>query len=352
MPRRPLTDIQVPATSPVTGRPRMSDIARLAGVNVSTVSRALSGSTLTNEETRTRILEIAAALNYSVNAAGQSLRSGQTRTIGVVIPIDPISQDHISDPFFLSLLGGIADALTERGYDMLLSRIDAGNLDATSHLFDTGRTDGIILIGQWRHHDRLNQIAERGIPLIIWGAQLPYQKYATVGTDNALGGELATGHLLDRGARRIAFLGDTELPEYRLRHDGYMNAHAKRGLLVDPALSRPIPFVPDAVQKGVELMLAQKIRFDGLFATSDVAAMTAIATLLRAGVRVPDDVLVAGYDDIGPAAYTHPSLTTIRQPMHEAGQSLVDGLMRQLEGKEASSIVLPTELIARESTRR
>jgi len=291
-------------------------------------------------------------LNYTVNAAGQSLRSGQTRTIGVVIPIDPVSQDHVSDPFFLSLLGGIADALTERGYDMLLSRIDAEHLDATSQLFDTGRTDGIILIGQWRHHGRLNQIAARGIPLIIWGAQLPYQKYATVGTDNALGGELATGHLLDLGARRIAFLGDTELPEYRLRYDGYMNAHAKRGLLVDPALTRTIPFRPGTIQKEIESMLTRKNGFDGVFAASDVAAMTAISTLLRAGVRVPEDVLVAGYDDIGPAAYTHPSLTTIRQPMHEAGQSLVDGLMKQLEGEAAQSIVLPTELVIRESTRR
>ncbi|WP_371765602.1 LacI family DNA-binding transcriptional regulator [Massilia sp.] len=330
----------------------MSDIARMAGVNVSTVSRALSGSTLTNEETRARIIEIATALNYTVNIAGQSLRSGQTRTVGVVIPIDPISQDHISDPFFLTLLGGIADALTDRGYDMLVSRIDVEDLDATGHLFDTGRTDGIILIGQWRHHDRLNQIAVRGIPLIVWGAQLPFQKYATVGTDNALGGELATGHLLDLGARRIAFLGDTELPEYRLRYDGYMTAHAKRGLLVDPSLTRAVPFVPDAIQKDVESMLAQKIVFDGLFATSDVAAMTAISTLLRAGVRVPDDVLVAGYDDIGPAAYTHPSLTTVRQPMREAGQRLVDCLMTQLEGKAANSVVLPTELVIRESTRR
>ncbi|WP_440964008.1 LacI family DNA-binding transcriptional regulator [Massilia sp. GER05] len=330
----------------------MSDIARMAGVNVSTVSRALNGSSLTNEETRARILEIATALNYTVNAAGKSLRSGQSRTIGVVIPIDPISQDHISDPFFLALLGGIADALTERGYDMLVSRIDVEELEVAANVCDTGRTDGVILIGQWRHPDKLNQMAARGIPLIVWGAKLPHQKYATVGTDNTLGGELATGHLLDLGARRIAFLGDMELPEFRLRHDGYMNAHAKRGLLVDPSLTRPIPFVAETIQKNVEAMLTQKTGFDGLFAASDVAAMTAISTLLRAGVRVPEDVLVAGYDDIGPAAYTHPSLTTVRQPMREAGQCLVDGLMEQLGGEAAKSVLLTTELVIRESTRR
>jgi DNA-binding LacI/PurR family transcriptional regulator len=323
----------------------MADIARMAGVNVSTVSRALSGSLLTNEETRVRIMEIAAALKYTVNAAGQSLRSGLSRTVGVVIPIDPASQGHVSDPFFLSLLGGIADALTERGYDMLVSRIHVDELEAAGQLRDTGRADGVILIGQWHHHDQLNQIASRGIPLVVWGATLPYQKYATVGTDNTRGGELAAGHLLDRGARRVAFLGD-------MRHQGYLNAHAQRGLLVDPSLTRPVAFVADNVQKEVEALLARNVPFDGLFAASDVAAMTAISTLLRAGVRVPEDVLVAGYDDIGPAAYTHPSLSTVRQPMQDAGQALVDVVLRQIKGEPAASVVLPTELVIRDSTGR
>jgi DNA-binding LacI/PurR family transcriptional regulator len=330
----------------------MSDIARMAGVNVSTVSRALSGSSLTNEETRIRILEIATALKYTVNAAGQSLRSGQSRTVGVVIPIDPASQGHVSDPFFLTLLGGIADALTDHGYDMLFSRIPVDELASAGQLRDTGRADGVILIGQWQHHDQLNQIAIRGVPLVVWGGKLPYQKYATVGTDNTLGGELAAGHLLDRGARRIAFLGDIELPEYRQRHQGYLNAHAKRGLLVDPSLTRPVAFVTGNVQNEVDAMLAHRTHFDGLFAASDVAAMTAISTLLKAGVRVPEDVLVVGYDDIGPAAYTHPSLSTVRQPMHEAGQSLVAVLMKQIAGEPAASVVLPTELVIRDSTQR
>ncbi len=330
----------------------MADVARMAGVNVSTVSRALSGSSLANEETRARIVEIAAALKYTVNAAGQSLRLGQSRTVGVVIPLDPVSQGHVSDPFFLALLGGIADALTERGYDMLVSRIHVDELEKAGQLVSKGRADGVILIGQWRHHEHLNQIAVGGTPLVVWGAQLPHQRYTTVGTDNALGGELATGHLLDLGARRVAFLGDTELPEFRQRHAGYLNAHAKRALLVDPSLTRPVALIPEMVQREVEAMLSGASTFDALFAASDVAAMTAISTLLKAGVRVPDDVMVVGYDDIGPAAYTHPSLSTIRQPMPEAGQSLVAALMLQIEGAQAAPVVLPTTLVIRDSTRR
>jgi DNA-binding LacI/PurR family transcriptional regulator len=347
-----------PKTAPSTavngggGRPRLADIARMADVTISTVSRALAGNPLVKEETRTRIQEIASALNYSANAAAQNLRTGQSRTIGVVFPLDPVAKDPVSAPFLLALLGGIVDALSERGYDMLISRISIDRLDRVAQLYDSGRAEGIIMIGQWGYHDHLNKMTERGVPLVVWGAPLPHQKYVTVGSNNTLGGELVTGHLLDQGARRIAFFGDIELTEGRPRHQGYHNAHRQRGLMVDPALTRSIPFVGDSMQIEVRSMLEQGIEFDGVFAGSDAAALSIISALQAAGVRVPEDVLVAGYDDIGPAAYAHPSLTTIRQPMQEAGQSLVDCLMQQIEGRHADSIMLPTELVKRESTRR
>lgn len=350
MPRTPKTPPTATGT-PTSARPRLADIARMAGVTMSTVSRALAGNPLVKEETRVRILEIATALNYSANAAAQNLRSGQSRTIGVVVPLDPGARDPVSAPFLLALLGGIIDALSERGYDMLISRINVERLDKVAQLYDSGRADGIIMIGQWGYHDHLNKMTERGVPLVVWGAPLPYQKYPTVGSDNALGGELMTGHLLDQGARRIAFLGDTDLNECRLRHQGYHNAHRQRGLMVDPALTRSIPFVGDSMQKEVTSMLAQGIKFDSIFAASDTIALSVIPALEASGVRVPEDMLVAGYDDIGPAAYAHPSLSTIRQPMQEAGQSMVDCLMRQLEGKSVDSVMLATELVTRESTR-
>ncbi len=350
MPRLPKT---VPSAA-VTGggRPRLADIARMADVTISTVSRALAGNPLVKEETRTRIMEIATALNYSANAAAQNLRTGQSRTIGVVVPLDPGADDPVSAPFLLGLLGGIIDALSERGYDMLISRITIERLDRVAQLYDSGRAEGIIMIGQWGYHDQLNKMTGRGVPLVVWGAPLPHQKYATVGSDNALGGELVTGHLLDLGARRVAFFGDNELNESRLRHQGYYNAHRARGLMIDPALTRSLPFVADSMQRDLALMVKQGIQFDAIFAGSDAVALLLIPALAAAGLRVPEDVLVAGYDDIGPAAYARPALTTIRQPMREAGQSLVDCLMTQLEGKHADSVMLPTELVVRESTRR
>jgi DNA-binding LacI/PurR family transcriptional regulator len=331
-------------------RLQMADIARLAGVSTSTVSRALAGSKLISEETRVRVMELARSLKYNINIGAQNLRMKQNRTVGVVIPYDPATRQHLSDPFFLSMLGSLADALTEQGFDMLVSRVDAEQLDAAGAPFDTGRVIGVVLIGQWRHHDQLNQLAARHVPVVVWGAQLPQQLYCTVGGDNLAGGELAGAHLLAQGRKRIAFFGDINLPEIGHRYDGLCKAQAAAGIAVDPALLIPASFVPDGGRLAVEELLRREVPFDAVFAGSDLMAMTAINTFRQLGIDVPDRVAVVGYDDIELASYFHPPLTTVRQPVREAGRALVASLLELTEGRAAPSLQLPTQLIIRSSS--
>jgi DNA-binding LacI/PurR family transcriptional regulator len=331
-------------------RLQMADIARLAGVSVSTVSRALAGSTLVNEQTRERVAELARSLNYTINVGAQNLRLKQNKTVAVIVPFDPATRQHLSDPFFLALIGSLADALTERGHDMLLTRVDANRLDQAANVFHTGRAMGIVLVGQWHHHDQLNEMAVRGVPFVVWGARLDGQLYATVGSDNLLGGELATAHLLDQGARRIAFLGDTELPEVGQRHAGYLKALNARRIAPDAALVRSAPFVREPIEQAVARLVADGVPFDGLFAAGDLMAMTAVSTLRRLGRRVPEDVRVVGYDDIELAAHFHPPLSTVRQPIAAAGVALVEALFAQLRGDRPRPMQLPTELVVRGSS--
>jgi DNA-binding LacI/PurR family transcriptional regulator len=331
-------------------RVQMLDIARLAGVSTSTVSRALNGSGLINTETRQRITELARSLNYSINVSAKNLRLGENRTIGVVIPYDRKTRQHVSDPFFLGMLGSLADALTDRGYDMLLSRVDAEHLDDLAGLYDTGRASGIVVIGQWGHHDQLNELAVRRVPFVVWGAQLPRQLYCSVGTDNFSGGRMAARYLLDMGRRRIAFMGDVDLPEAAQRHEGYLQAHRDHGLQADPALLIRAPFTAAEAQVSMGEFLARGLAIDGLFAASDLIAMNAMGVLFAKGLDVPRDVSVVGYDDIEAAAHCHPPLTTVRQPIELAGVEMVDCLLQVPEGKNPESRILAATLQIRGTT--
>ncbi len=333
-------------------RLQMADVARLAGVSVSTVSRALNGSPLINLETRQRIADLARSLNYSINLGAQNLRLQKNQTIAVVVPYDAQSRQHISDPFFLSIVGSIADALTDRGYDMLLSRVDAERLDSAAQLFDSGKAIGLVIIGQWRHHDQLNQLASRKVPLVVWGGQLPQQLYCSVGGDNQLGGRLATEHLLERGCRRIVFMGDPQLPEVHLRREGYLQALKAAGVSHDPKLELKVPFEIIAARAAMDRLCASRLRFDGVLACSDLLALQAVQALRAQGREVPGDTCVVGYDDMPLAAYCDPPLTTVHQPVALAGAEIVDAMLALLRGEGSGPRTLPVHLVVRDSAPR
>jgi DNA-binding LacI/PurR family transcriptional regulator len=329
-------------------RVQMADIARMAGVSASTVSRALSGSPLIAEHTRQRIVELAGSLNYRVNVGAANLRKRDLRTVGVVMVGD--SQQTFSDPFLLSLLGTVADALDEHGLSLLLTRSKERDPSQLSHLVNSGQVAGLIIIGQLTWHPHLNQLWRRGLPMAVWGACLPDALYPVVGGDNAHGGHIATQHLLDQGCKHIAFLGDTTYPEARLRHEGYLGALKTAGLSADPRLLHTAELSPSGIRQAVHGWLDAGKPFDGVFAASDVAAIAVLGALSERGVDVPGQVRVVGYDDVPLAAQVYPSLTSIRQPVGEAGRALVALLLEMLRHEPRRTVMLPATLIARASS--
>jgi len=327
----------------------MADLARLAGVSTSTVSRALSGNPLIRTATRDRIVELARSMNYQVNVGAANLRKRDVHTVAVVVLGD--SMQLISDPFILSLVGHIADELDERGMNLLLSRVTAERRKQLASLVDSGKVAGLLVLGQTTCHQYLNELAGRRIPMVVWGARLPDTRYLVVGGDNEQGGYLATRHLLQQDCREIAFLGDITHPEVMLRHHGYTRALAEQGIKPDPLLYKPILFHDAALRGVIGNWLAQGIRFDGVFATSDVAALTTISALGERGMRVPQDVKVVGYDDVDMSAHLHPSISSVRQPTQQAAKSMVHMLFRAMDEEPVEPVTLATELVVRDSSR-
>ena len=352
----PASPLPTVASTPATpgadkGRRRMqmTDIARMAGVSASTVSRALSGSPLIPEATRTRITELARSLNYRVNAGAASLRKGDVQTIGVVLLSD--SAQMISDPFLLGILGSLTDAVNEQGMNLLLSRLHEDSKDRMRSMVESGQVTGLIVIGQLTLHDYLNELTRDGFPMVVWGANLADAQYSVVGGDNEQGGYLAASHLLSRGCRRIAFLGDIEHPEAGQRYAGYLRAHREAGIEPDVRLRQSVLFNEPMLLQVVQEWLSQGLSFDAVFASSDVAAIAVISALNARGIDVPRDVKVVGYDDIEMAGHVFPSLTSIRQPTQQAGQSLVTLLNEAQLGQSPRTVVLASELIERQSSR-
>ena len=329
-------------------RLQMADIARLAGVSPSTVSRALSGSPLIPEATSQRIRDLARQLNYKVNVGAANLRRRDVNTVGLMVLGDPMKA--MSDPFLLSILGAVADALDVQGMNLLLSRIKTEDPEHLSTLVDSGQVGGLIVIGQLTWHDRLNHLAATGLPLAVWGACLPDAIYPVVGGDNLQGGYEATQHLIQQGCLRIAFFGDTQHPEVRLRHQGYARALSQAGLELDPRLHQAFLFGDTRIREVIDGWLDKGASFDAVFAISDVTAISIMGALGERGISVPGQVRVVGYDDIAISAHLHPSLSSVRQPTHSAGAALVELLMERMAGRPSRAILLPTELIRRESS--
>lgn len=327
----------------------MAQLAQLARVDISTVSRALNNSPLVKADTKELVLKIAAETGYVVNASARNLRRQSSQAIGIVIPLAPGSGQTISDPFFLEMVGAVSHAASAKGYDLIVSVPQSESEIAERRLLTTGRADGLIVIGQAGRGERLNALNMSQSNIIVWGGRDASDKYTVVGSDNVEGGRLATDHLLKQGRQKILFVGDIYLPEVALRYDGYLKAHEYHDIDVDRSLVLKLNFGGEAAFERIKDFVSEGPQFDAIFAASDVLAMSAIHALRSLGKSVPRDVSIVGYDDVGQAAMSTPPLTTINQNISQGGDMMVEMLLRKIDGKQVESAYTPTTLIVRQS---
>lgn len=328
----------------------LADLARIAGVSAGTVSRALAGKELVNTETRERIQALARHHGFRPNQMASKLRSRRTGVIGVVIPLGHERRQHISDPFFLTLLGHLADELTESGYDLMLSRaIPDGTSEWLERMTSSGMVDGVLLIGQSDQFDIIERVAAGYRPMVAWGSCKENQRHCAVGTDNVAGGRMAAEHLIAMGARKLVFLGETLGIEIIQRHQGAAAVAAEAGV---PLEHIPINLAADQMGPQLEAAVAQcDPSIDGVVAASDLIAMTTLRCLHEKRRRVPEDVQVVGFDDLPLAKQTMPPLTTIRQEIAIGARAMVDKLKQRIAGETCKSLVMPPRLVVRETTR-
>jgi DNA-binding LacI/PurR family transcriptional regulator len=335
-------------------KPTSFDIAYLAGVSQPTVSRALRGSRSVSLATRQRIEQIARELNYSVDKNASSLRSQRANTIALLFFEDPTPDGANINPFFLAMLGAITRAAANRGLDLLIS-FQKMEDDWHVRYQDSHRADGLILLGYGDYTvytERLRQLVQSDTDFVRWGAVGDDDIGITVGSDNFGAGQQAGVHLIGLGRRRIAFLGqaDEHYPEFADRYRGLCAALDEAGLPIDPVLQAGALSSEEDGRSATEALLARGATFDAVFAASDLIAIGAIHALTEAGLRVPQDIAVMGFDDIPAACLTSPPLTTLMQDLNAGGDLLVETLIAQIEGRDPPAPTIPARLVVRRST--
>lgn len=321
----------------------------MAGVSISTASRALNDHPAVNDRTKQKIWKLAREHDYPFRRYMPAGPIGASGTIALVTPRPQGREGRLYDPFMLELLAGVGEAARERDCDLVMSHVSPGNIDELNAAMTTSRADGVIFLGQSTLHSAFNRMAETDGRFVVWGAELPDQVYCSIGSDNINGGRRATSHLARLGRKRIVFLGDLDPPEANQRQRGYAEALESAGLGVDPDLIVPAHFEVESAEGSVDFMLRRGLDFDGIVCASDLIALGAVRALLHAGKRVPEDVSVIGFDNVPFSRYARPALSTIAQDVMKAGRLMVSRLLDHAGQGGGRSERIPTDLIVRET---
>ncbi|MFV0426263.1 MAG: LacI family DNA-binding transcriptional regulator [Beutenbergiaceae bacterium] len=326
----------------------MTDVAKLAGVSVGTVSNVLNRPERVAEPTLERVQEAIRELGFVRNASARQLRSGEIRTIGAVV-LD------VANPFFTEMLRGIEDRLATEDFTLMLASSDEDPDREARYLrlFAEHGVGGVLATPAQGSIDGLLTLRELGIPVVLLDATSPVPELASVAVDDIRGAALAAEHLLDRGHRRIAFVnGPLTLRQCADRREGVLTALRNRGLDPGTALTEVTVdnLNADGGAAGVRLLLdSANDRPTALFCVNDLTALGALQVLREHELAVPEQVAVVGYDDVSFAAMLTTPLTSVRQPTHTIGWTGADMLLRA-STSEPEHVMFEPELIVRASS--
>jgi DNA-binding LacI/PurR family transcriptional regulator len=327
--------------------PSIKDIARIARVSHSTVSRALQNSPLVNARTAETIRKIAHESGYRASAVARGLVTKRTLTIGLVVTT-------IADPFASEVASGIEQAANDLGYSVFLadSNADPSRERQVVQSFAERRVDGIIVTSSRVGALYLPLLSEMRVPIVLVNNQHPGAFVHSVMIGNVEGSREAVNHLIGLGHRRIAYLGDQfGYQSDTERFAGYRKALDETGLPFLPELVVHGDGKPEQAMRAMEQLLALENPPTAVCCYNDMSAIGAMRSIHLAGRRVPEDISVVGFDDLFLASYTQPRLTTVRQPMRRMGLLAMESLYKLMSGEDSAiRITVEPELIVREST--
>lgn len=326
----------------------MKDVARLAGVSTSTVSHVINNNRFVSEAVREKVTSAVSQLNYAPSALARSLKLNQTRTIGMLLTAS-------SNPFYSEVVRGVERSCYERGYSLVLCNTE-GDEDRMNRSLETllqKRVDGLLIMCTESHlpsAELLHRYPSIPCVMMDWA---PFEGGSDIIQDNSLlGGEMATRHLIARGYTRIACIaGPQDKTPARLRLEGYQQAMAAAGLAIPPGYIVSSDFEFQGGFNAMNMLLALDLPPQAIFTCNDAMAVGVYHALYLAGLSIPKDMAVVGYDDIELARYMTPPLSTVHQPKDELGELAIDALLHRLADPLASPqlLVLTPELMERAS---
>lgn len=330
----------------------LKDVARAAGVSHSTVSRALHGNPMIPPETTARIRKIANELGYVPNTVASGLRKTHSKVLGVLVR-------RIDDAFLAEVLQGIEDVLHAEGYGLFLatSHRDPERERAIFRNMSERRVDGVIVCSTEVNETHLRQLSRFGVPTVLINNQAAMEMAHSVSHDDVAGGLALTRHLLELGHRRVAYLGHSRTGRItQERLEGYKQAIAQAGL---PYRTEYVAAGPNGTAEGGAIGMTKLLAVDerptAVVCFNDIMAIGAMHALLQAGLSVPGDCSVTGFDNIPLSRYVNPPLTTFHQPRYELGTEAAEMMLRLLNRKDkmldaAEIISLRGRLVVRGST--